>query len=212
MTNRENIELPTISPRPSRASLVSSTGTLVHNAPQSSTSQLVEGLQANPASATDVETGRATRDETPYHIFSKHHKRFLVCLVSLAGCLSPLSSNIYFPAITAISSDLGISTSQVALTITVYMVVQGISPSLFGAISDAAGRRLTLIVALVIYTSANLGLAFTSNFPMLLVLRGVQAAGSASTISISVGTISDIATPSERGGFMGTNSGMRYLV
>lgn len=209
MANRDNIELPTISPRPSRTSLTSSTGTLVHDAQHSSTSQLVEDSHNQRAPATDVEAGRASRDDPPYHVFSKRHKWLLVCLASLAGCLSPLSSNIYFPAITSISLDLGVSTSQVAITITVYMVVQGISPSLFGAISDAAGRRLTLVMALAIYTAANLGLAFTLNFPMLLVLRGVQAAGSASTISISVGVISDIATPRERGGFMGTNSGMR---
>ena len=210
MGQRDNIGLPEISPRPFRASPVSSTGTLVQDARHSSTLHLSWGSQNQSANTTDVEAGRASRDESPYHVFSKRHKWFLVCLASLAGCLSPLSSNIYFPAITSISSDLGVSTSQVALTITVYMVVQGISPSLFGAISDAAGRRLTLVMALAIYTAANLGLAFTLNFPMLLVLRGVQAAGSASTISISVGVISDIATPGERGGFMGTNSGMRY--
>ncbi|RSM06711.1 hypothetical protein CEP52_005557 [Fusarium oligoseptatum] len=89
------------------------------------------------------------------------------------------------------------------------MVVQGIAPSLFGAFSDTYGRRLTFTVSLVIYTVANLALAFTSSFPMLLVLRGVQAAGSAATISISAGVIADIANPRERGGFMGTNAGIR---
>lgn len=57
--------------------------------------------------------------------------------------------------------------------------------------------------------SANLALAFTSSYPMLMVLRGVQAAGSAATISISAGVIADIASPDERGGFMGTNAGVR---
>ncbi|RTE73290.1 hypothetical protein BHE90_012289 [Fusarium euwallaceae] len=149
------------------------------------------------------------KSEPPYHILSKRKKWGLVVLASLAGCFSPLSSNIYFPAIDSISSSLGVSLSLVALTITVYMVVQGIAPSLFGAFSDTYGRRLTFTVSLVIYTVANLALAFTSGFPMLLVLRGVQAAGSAATISISAGVIADIANPRERGGFMGTNAGIR---
>ncbi|RMJ09295.1 hypothetical protein CDV36_011076 [Fusarium kuroshium] len=149
------------------------------------------------------------KSEPPYHILSKRKKWGLVVLASLAGCFSPLSSNIYFPAIDSISSSLGVSLSLVALTITVYMVVQGIAPSLFGAFSDTYGRRLTFTVSLVIYTVANLALAFTSSFPMLLVLRGVQAAGSAATISISAGVIADIANPRERGGFMGTNAGIR---
>jgi hypothetical protein len=46
--------------------------------------------------------------ETPYHVFSTQQKRVLVYIVSLAGLFSPLSSNIYFPALNAIAdvSDL----------------------------------------------------------------------------------------------------------
>lgn len=99
--------------------------------------------------------------------------------------------------------------SLVALTITVYMVVQGIAPSLFAAFSDTCGRRLTFTISLSIYTAANLALAFTSNYPMLMVLRSLQTAGSAATISISAGVVSDIANPQERGGFMGANAGVR---
>jgi sugar phosphate permease len=163
----------------------------------------------------DIEAGsqsqQAQPDNSPYHIFSRRQKWNLVFLVSLAGSFSPLSSNIYFPAIDSISSELGVSTSLVALTITVYMVVQGIAPSVFGAVSDASGRRFTFTIVLAIYTGANLALAYTSNYPMLLVLRGVQAAGSSATISISTGVIADITAPSERGGFMGTNAGIRYV-
>ncbi|KAK2590250.1 hypothetical protein QQS21_012066 [Conoideocrella luteorostrata] len=149
--------------------------------------------------------------EPPYHILSHSQKWRLVCLVSIAGSFSPLSSNIYFPAIEEISLQLRVNASLVAITITVYMIVQAISPSLWAPISDSSGRRITFGITLAIYTAANLALAFTSNFPMLLVLRGVQALGSAATISISAGVIADIATPGERGGFMGTNAGTRMI-
>lgn len=75
--------------------------------------------------------------------------------------------------------------------------------------SDTSGRRITFVITLTIYAAANLALAFTANFPMLVVLRGVQALGSAATISISVGVIGDMACPEERGGFVGTNAGIR---
>lgn len=35
----------------------------------------------------------------PYHVFSMARKKQLVYIVSLAGLFSPLSSNIYFPAL-----------------------------------------------------------------------------------------------------------------
>ncbi|KAL5334196.1 major facilitator superfamily domain-containing protein [Aspergillus crustosus] len=146
-----------------------------------------------------------------YHILSKQQKWALVIFVSLAGCFSPLSSNIYFPALDTISHNLGISASLVSLTITVYMIVQGIAPSLFGAVSDSCGRRLPFTISLAIYTAANFALAFTSNYAMLMVFRALQAAGSAATISISAGVIADVALPEERGGFIGINAGVRMM-
>lgn len=166
---------------------------------------------------SNIDSGAASRSsgqpdpQVPYHILSMKQKWNLVIFVSLAASFSPLSSNIYFPAIDTISKDLGVNASLIALTITVYMVVQGIAPSLLGAFSETYGRRLTFAITLAIYTAANLALAFTSNYPMLMVLRGLQAAGSAATISISAGVIADIACPQERGRFIGTNAGIRYV-
>jgi MFS family permease len=168
-------------------------------------------MSSNSSTEQLSEPSDSSKPEPPYHILSTKQKWNLVIFVSLAGAFSPLSSNIYFPAIDTISSDLGVNASLVALTITVYMVAQGIAPSLFGVFSDSCGRRLTFTISLGIYTAANLALAFTSSYPMLMVLRGVQAAGSAATISISAGVIADIASPQERGGFMGTNAGVRYV-
>lgn len=147
--------------------------------------------------------------EPPHHTFSRRQKWHLVYLVSLAGCFSPLSSNIYFPALETISTDLSVSDSLAALTIPIYTIVQGIAPPLLGPTSDTCGRRIVFACTLTVFTIANLALAFTSSYPMLLALRGLQAAGSSASISISAGVIGDMASPSERGGFMGTNAGIR---
>lgn len=202
---------------PSSTSLDTPSNNATNSDGYSSTQELSGDTPLDQSVLNDVEAEAgasrqsATKDDAPYHVFSKRQKWNIVYLVSLAGSFSPLSSNIYFPAINAISTELGVSMSLVALTITVYMIVQGIAPSLFGAVSDTSGRRLTFVVLLVIYTAANLGLSFTANYPMLLALRGLQAAGSAATISISTGVIADMASPSERGSFIGTNAGIRYV-
>ena len=187
--------------------------------PSLKTNPPIDGSSEVPSSIDSAEKGptgvdsrildQATEPETPYHVYTKRRKWALVYIVSFAAMFSPLSSNIYFPAINTISVDLGVNASLVALTVTIYMLVQGIAPSFFGPISDTCGRRLVFTVTLSIYLAANLALAFTANYPMLVVLRGVQAAGSSATISISTGVIADIAMPSERGGFIGTNSGIR---
>ncbi|QSZ30773.1 hypothetical protein DSL72_000331 [Monilinia vaccinii-corymbosi] len=150
-------------------------------------------------------------EEPPYHIFSISKKRQLVYIVSLAGLFSPLSSNIYFPALKEISLDLNVSLSLVSLTVTVYMIVQGLAPSFWGPISDTKGRRVTFMGTFSVYLAANIGLALTENFTTLMVLRAIQAAGSAATIAVGAGVIGDITTPKERGGLIGIFGGIRML-
>lgn len=41
--------------------------------------------------------------QLPYHVFSRRRKKHMVYIVSLAALFSPLSSNIYFPALGDIS-------------------------------------------------------------------------------------------------------------
>ncbi|RDW61323.1 hypothetical protein BP5796_11215 [Coleophoma crateriformis] len=149
--------------------------------------------------------------EPPYHIFTLAKKKQLVYIVSLAGLFSPLSSNIYFPALNQISTDLKVSVSLVSLTITVYMIVQGIAPSFWGPFSDTIGRRPVFVGTFLVYLAANVGLAFSDSFAALMVFRGIQAAGSAATISIGAGVIGDITTARERGGLIGIFGGIRMM-
>ncbi|KAM5341301.1 hypothetical protein ACJ41O_014332 [Fusarium nematophilum] len=80
--------------------------------------------------------------------------------------------------------DLNVSLATVSLTITSYLIVQGISPLIWGSFSDALGRRPIYIYSFAVYIAANIGLSFSPNFVVLFIFRGLQAAGSASTVSI----------------------------
>ncbi|KAJ0360353.1 hypothetical protein COL154_007614 [Colletotrichum chrysophilum] len=122
--------------------------------------------------------------EPPYHIFTKRQKWFVIVIIGTAGLFSGLSSNIYFPSLDAISRDLHVSAEMVSLTITSYLIIQGISPLFWGSISDALGRRPIYIASFAVYIISNIGLSFSPNFTILMVFRGLQAAGSASTVSI----------------------------
>lgn len=82
------------------------------------------------------------------------------------------------------TQELNVSISTVSLTITSYLVIQGISPVIWGAFSDALGRRPIYVASFSVYIAANIALSFSPNFAVLLVFRGLQAAGSASTVSI----------------------------
>ncbi|TGO65364.1 hypothetical protein BOTNAR_0079g00320 [Botryotinia narcissicola] len=140
--------------------------------------------------------------EEPYHIFSPKQKWTLVIIIGVAGLFSGLSSNIFFPSLDAISKDFNVSLNTVALTITSYLIIQGISPVFWGSLADTLGRRPIYMASFSVYIIANIALSFSPNFAVLLIFRGIQAAGSASTVSIGNGVIQDITPPAERGAYI----------
>lgn len=97
-----------------------------------------------------------------------------------------------------------------------------VAPLVWAPLADALGRRPVYVgktcsdvqhlppltqypACLAVLTVACIGLAEvpTNKWWLLMILRIIQAAGSASTLALSGGVVSDLATPAERGGLMG---------
>ncbi|KAH7163382.1 major facilitator superfamily domain-containing protein [Dactylonectria estremocensis] len=153
-----------------------------------------------------VEEQPRTNDEPEiaiYSIFTQWEKRFIVLAAAGTAFFSPLSAQIYFPALTAIADDLDVSSSQVNLTITTYMIFQGITPMFIGSLADSGGRRPAYVVCFTIYIAANIGLAVSPSYGALLGLRCLQSAGSSSTVALCVAVVADVITSAERGQYIG---------
>ena len=60
--------------------------------------------------------------EVAYSSFGIWEKRLIVFTASLASNFSPMSTNIYFPALNSVSTDLHVSVSEINLTVTTYLV------------------------------------------------------------------------------------------
>ena len=144
--------------------------------------------------------------EEPYSIFTRPEKWFIVALVSYGSLFSPLTTNIYLVAIPTLSSAFHTSIERINLSVTVYMIAQAISeysirlsfvrafkgtlslvaPMVWGPLADRYGRRLPFVACMIILCLASMGLALipTSAYWLLLVLRFLQSAGSASTVAL----------------------------
>lgn len=131
--------------------------------------------------------------EEPYSIFDKRQRACVVLIVSIAATcktlrvprqeystlkrpankdkVSGFSSNIYFPAIPTIADDLGVSNELVNVTVTSYLIFQGLAPSLWGPVSDVKGRRLAYCCTFLVFLGACVGLAESKNYASLIVLR-----------------------------------------
>lgn len=149
---------------------------------------------------------RTTTSDRPYTTFNSRQKAMIVLVATIGGSFSPFTTNIYFPAIDTISDALHVSVSDIGLTITTYMIFQGISPSFTSAISDDYGRRPAYILGFLVFMIANLGLALNNSYAGLLVLRCVQSAGSSGLVTLTYGTVNDIVTSAERGKYIGITS------
>ncbi|KAJ5297490.1 hypothetical protein PENANT_c005G11384 [Penicillium antarcticum] len=159
-----------------------------------------------PVSEAQLETTVAPASldpQTLFSAFSKRQKLFIVTMVSLASFFSPLSGQIYYPVMPTLVKNYQLTPALINLTITTYMILQGLAPAFMGTFADTGGRRPAYIIAFVVYTAANIGLALQDSFAALMVLRCIQSAGSSGTVAFGYGVVADMATTAERGKYIG---------
>lgn len=106
-------------------------------------------------------------------------REFIVMMASLMA-LQALSIDSMLPALGAIAAELGAGNpNHRQLVIGVYLFGAALGALVPGALADRFGRRPVLFTALGIYTVLALACAVVQDFTTLLVLRGLQALGSA---------------------------------
>ncbi|KAI9733473.1 MAG: hypothetical protein M1818_007221 [Claussenomyces sp. TS43310] len=165
-----------------------------------------QGVLASP-----IEDQRESKDvaalnvepEPPFTIFSPAQKTFIIMMTSLAALFSPLTANIYYPALDTLASDLHVSHGLINLSITTYLIFQGLAPSFIGSLSDETGRRPSYIICFIIYLGACIGLALQNSYAALMVLRCLQSSGSSGTVALANAVVADMVTSSERGSYIG---------
>ncbi|KAK9350878.1 major facilitator superfamily domain-containing protein [Lipomyces doorenjongii] len=160
---------------------------------------LEHGAQDQPNFAAEPPSERQATADEAYSVFTVTEKKLIIAMGSLASFFSPLSSSIYMPALNTISSDLHVSSTKINLSVTTYLIVQGVAPMMIAGFSDSAGRRLAYVICFTIYIAANLGLALQNNYAALMVLRCLQSGGSSGTVALANGVVGDLVTSSERG-------------
>jgi DHA1 family bicyclomycin/chloramphenicol resistance-like MFS transporter len=108
-------------------------------------------------------------------------------LLLMLGCitiLSPVSLDLYLPALPSIATDLHAGPGAVQLTLPVFFVGLAISQLFFGSIADHVGRRPPLLCGLALLVLGSVGCALAQGVASLTVGRLIQAlgVGSASVI------------------------------
>ncbi|PSM19673.1 MULTISPECIES: multidrug effflux MFS transporter [Nitratireductor] len=115
-----------------------------------------------------------------------------IAMAAALMAINALAIDIMLPGLQQIGASLGVADENARqYVITAYITGFGLTQLVFGPVSDRFGRRVPLLVGLVIYVAAGFACAFTPNFSVLLLLRFIQGLGAAATRVIAVSIVRD---------------------
>jgi DHA1 family bicyclomycin/chloramphenicol resistance-like MFS transporter len=116
-----------------------------------------------------------------------------IALAAFLMAVNSLAIDIMLPALQQIGASLGVeSENHRQFVVSTYLLGFGAAQLLYGPLSDRFGRRIPLLIGLVIYICSALGIALVPSFAGLLALRFVQGIGSAATRVITISIVRDV--------------------
>ena len=104
------------------------------------------------------------------------NKTFLVIIVLIA-CVGQFASDIYSPAIPAISHALKTPVNLVQTSMTIYMLGMALSLLVYGPLSEGYGRKKPLYVGIIILIIGSAICLFAPNIYILILGRFIQGIG-----------------------------------
>lgn len=115
---------------------------------------------------------------------------WLILMGALAA-LGPLAIDMYLPAFSAMAIDLQVSQGLVERTLACYLLGLAFAQLVYGPIADRYGRKLPLILGLVLFIVASIACSISQDINHLLFWRVVQAFGGAAGMVIPRAVIRD---------------------
>jgi len=100
--------------------------------------------------------------------------RLIVLLLALLLGLQPVTTDLYLPALPAMTEVLGASMGQAQLTLTALLLAFGLSQLVWGPLSDRFGRRPILLWGMGAYVLASIACALAPNIGWLIAGRTLQ--------------------------------------
>lgn len=122
-------------------------------------------------------------------------KANLAWLVVLLGSLSafgPLSLDLYLPALPQLADNMNTSSSYAQLSLTACMIGLSVGQLFAGALSDFHGRRLPLLIGLLLYAVSSILCAFSPSIEAFVALRFIQGLAGSAGIVISRAVVRDM--------------------
>jgi DHA1 family bicyclomycin/chloramphenicol resistance-like MFS transporter len=117
----------------------------------------------------------------------------LLAVLALLSAFTPLSIDMYLPALPVIESDLKASVGDIQLTLSAFMIAFGIGQIFYGPAGDRFGRRPVILGGLAVYVLASIGCAFAAAADQLVLLRLLQGLAACGGVVLARTMVRDLA-------------------
>ncbi len=139
-------------------------------------------LDPGPEAPLPVGGGHSAFDAAERPVERRVGETEFVLLMALISALTALAIDMLLPGFAGMRQAFGLSpdATDLAATVTLFFVGNGIGNLIYGPMADAWGRKPVLVASLGLYGVAALGAALAPNLTVLLVARflwGVGAGG-----------------------------------
>jgi MFS transporter, DHA1 family, multidrug resistance protein len=116
----------------------------------------------------------------------------IILVLALLLGLQPVTTDLYLPALPAMTSGFGASMSQAQLTLSGLVLAFGFSQMIWGPLSDCYGRRPILLIGMTAYVLASIGSAFSVTMEQLIGWRVVQGLSLGAAVVIARSIVRDL--------------------
>jgi len=128
---------------------------------------------------------------------TQRHRLFILITLGLLSAIGPFSIDMYLPGFDAIADSLDTTVSHIQLSLTSFFIGIASGQIIYGPLLDRFGRKIPLIVGLVIYIAASISCMLTNSADYLIAYRFVQALGSCGGMVASRAMVRDFYGPRE---------------
>src|SRR5882757_4557647 len=98
----------------------------------------------------------------------------LLVVLALLSSFTPLSIDLYLPALPVIAVDLHGTAGDIQLTLSAFMIAFGFGQIFYGTAGDRFGRRPVILGGVAVYVVTSIGCAFALEAGHLILLRFLQ--------------------------------------
>ena len=128
---------------------------------------------------------------------SKRQELWLIVFLGVMSAMAPLSTDMYLPALPTVQNDLGISASVAQMTLTMTLIGMAVGQVFLGPISDRYGRKVPLLIGMILFTIATAGCVLAENIWLFLLFRFLAGFAGSSGIVIARAIARDVCEGAE---------------